>query len=206
MKKEFHVITTGQQPEDQLIEIVTNIHPYVDRIHLREKKKTAKELAQIVMALIKKGVPKEKLIINDRVDVAVALQLKGVQLAYHSLNAKLVKESFPSLTVGCSIHSMKEAMDAQSDVADYAIYGHIFETVCKPQSLPRGLKELEEIVKKVRIPIIAIGGIKPNNVEDILQVGANGIAVMSGVFLADDPIHAAKTYASILKNWGAKHA
>jgi len=205
MNKEFHVITTGQQSEAQLVDILSNIHPYVDMIHLREKTKTAKELSQIIMALIEKGVPKEKLVINDRVDVAVAFNVKGVQLAYHSLNAKVVKENFPTLRVGCSIHSKKEAIKAHKDGADYTIYGHVYETSCKPNSLPRGLKELEEIVKKVKIPVLAIGGVKPDRVQDILKTGASGIAVMSGVLLADDPVRAAKGYASILKNWGVKH-
>lgn len=199
MRKEFHVITTGKQPVNQLINIASAIYPYVDAIHLREKTKTAKELVEIVSALIEKGVPREKLVINDRVDVAVAFQLKGVQLAYHSLQAKLVKQSFPNLRVGCSVHSMEEAKIAEQDGADYLIYGHVFETSCKPSLAPRGLIELERVVKEVRIPVVAIGGVKQDNVEHILQAGADGIAVMSGVFLANDPALEAKAYRSLLK-------
>jgi thiazole tautomerase (transcriptional regulator TenI) len=202
---EFHVISTGQQSNEQLIEIITHIHSYVDAIHLREKKKTAKELTELLSVLITKGVPVEKLIINDRVDVAVVCGAAGVQLAYHSLNVKTVKEHFPSLYVGCSVHSLEEAQEAERDGADYCLYGHIFSTDCKPGLTPRGISELEKIIKQTRIPVVAIGGIKPDNVEYVLQAGAKGIAVMSGVFLADNPVAAARTYASILRNWRGKH-
>jgi thiazole tautomerase (transcriptional regulator TenI) len=201
---EFHVISTGQQSDERLIEIITHIHPYVDAIHLREKRKTAKELAAMISALITKGVPAEKLIINDRVDVAFVCGAAGVQLAYHSLNVKEVKEHFPSLRVGCSVHSLEEAREAERDGADYCIYGHIFSTNCKPGLTPRGISELKKIVKQTIIPVIAIGGIKPENAETVMQAGAKGIAVMSGVFLADDPVAEARAYANILKKWRGK--
>jgi thiazole tautomerase (transcriptional regulator TenI) len=202
---EFHVISTGQQSNEQLIEIITHIHPYVDAIHLREKAKTAKELASLVSTLSAKGVPLEKLIINDRVDVAVVCGVRGVQLAYHSLNAKAVKEHFPSLYIGCSVHSLEEAQKAEQEGADYCLYGHIFATDCKAGLSPRGLLELAAITKQIDIPVIAIGGIKPNNVEKVLQAGAKGVAVMSGVFFADDPVAEARIFSSILKKWGRKN-
>jgi thiazole tautomerase (transcriptional regulator TenI) len=201
---EFHVISTGQQSNERLIETITRIHPYVDAIHLREKKKTAKELAALIFGLITKGVPAEKLIINDRVDVAVVCGAAGVQLAYHSLNVKVVKEHFPSLRVGCSVHSLEEAQEAGRHGADYCLYGHIFPTDCKAGLSPRGLSELAVIAKQIDIPVIAIGGIKPDNVEKVLQAGAKGIAVMSGVFLADDPVAEARIFASVLKKWRGK--
>ncbi|WP_044748831.1 thiazole tautomerase TenI [Bacillus alveayuensis] len=202
---EFHVLSTGQQSNEQLIEIITHIHPYVDAIHLREKAKTAKELVSLVSTLSAKGVPLEKLIINDRVDVAVVCGVRGVQLAYHSLNAKAVKEHFPSLYIGCSVHSLEEAQEAEQEGADYCLYGHIFATDCKAGLSPRGLSELAAITKQIDIPVIAIGGIKPNNVEKVLQAGAKGVAVMSGVFFADDPVAEARVFSSILKKWGRKN-
>jgi len=201
-KKEFHVISTGRQHGSELVEIVASIHPYVDFIHLREKTKTARELAGIISTLLEKGVPLEKLVVNDRVDVAAAFKAKGVQLAYHSLNAKVVRECFPNLRIGCSVHSLEEATKADGEGADYCLYGHVFETECKDGILPRGLNELERIVQHVRVPVIAIGGIKPDNVEQVLQTKAAGIAVMSGVFLAANPVAEVQAYASILNKWG----
>ncbi|MCZ0754952.1 thiazole tautomerase TenI [Anoxybacillus sp. J5B_2022] len=198
MKKQLHVISTGRQPTEQVVAIASRIHPYVDAIHLREKEKTAKELAEMIEALLSNGVPKEKLIVNDRIDVAIAYGVKGVQLAYHSLPVQKVKASFPALFVGCSVHSLSEAKKAENSGADYCLYGHVFPTECKAGVLPRGVETLAQIAVAVRIPVIAIGGIQPHHVPSIWEAGADGIAVMSGVFLAEDPLAQVKSYAQMM--------
>jgi thiazole tautomerase (transcriptional regulator TenI) len=201
MKKQFHAISTGVQSLEQFVTIASRIHPYVDAIHVREKTKTAKELVEIISVLLAHGVPAEKVIVNDRVDVAIACGVKGVQLAYHSLHAKVVKDHFPSLVVGCSVHSLEEAIEAEKSGADYCIYGHIFPTACKADVRPRGLDTLRNITSSIHIPVIAIGGIQPDNVKQVLQAGASGIAVMSGVFLVKDALTQVKEYARIVKKW-----
>jgi thiazole tautomerase (transcriptional regulator TenI) len=74
------------------------------------------------------------------------------------------------------------------------IYGHVFESSSKPGQRPRGLFALQEITAYVSIPVIAIGGITPSNVKDVLSSGASGVAVLSGVFGAIDPVKAAWDY------------
>ncbi|MBA2874766.1 thiazole tautomerase TenI [Thermaerobacillus caldiproteolyticus] len=202
MNTQFHVISTGMQPLEQFVTIAAHIHPYVDAIHVREKTKTARELADFISALVARGVPARKIIVNDRVDVAAVFGVKGVQLAYHSLSAKTVKAHFPSLVVGCSVHSLEEAMEAEKSGADYCLYGHVFPTECKRGVPPRGLETLKTIASSIYIPVIAIGGIQPDNVKQVLQSGASGIAVMSGVFLAKDPLARVKEYARMVKKWG----
>lgn len=199
MKKQFHVISTGKQLPEQLVMIASQIHPYVDVIHIREKEKTAKELVELIESLLSSGVPAEKIIVNDRVDVAVACGVKGVQLAYHSLSAKKVKECFPMLFVGCSVHSLEEAVEAEQSGADYCIYGHVFPTECKAGVPPRGVETLAQITSMVCIPVIAIGGIQPSHVPHIWKSGASGIAVMSGVFLAKDPLAQVKSYVQMMQ-------
>ncbi|GGJ73855.1 thiazole tautomerase (transcriptional regulator TenI) [Anoxybacillus voinovskiensis] len=193
MKKQFHVISTGRQSTEQVVAIASQIHPYVDAIHLREKTKTAKELAEMMEELLFHGVPKEKLVVNDRVDVAIVYGVK-VQLAFHSLSVRQVKECFPSLSVGCSVHSQDEAKEAEDGGADYCIYGHVFPTASKRGVPPRGIEALAQIVGAVRIPVIAIGGIQPHHVPSVWEAGAAGIAVMSGVFCAEDPLREVKRY------------
>src|SRR5699024_112986 len=68
--------------------------------------------------------------------------------------------------------------------ADYLIYGHIFKTKSKIGKSPKGLNKLKEVINQTELPIIAIGGIKPNNVKEVFDVGADGIAVLSGILLA----------------------
>lgn len=194
----LHVISTGTQKPQQLAEIIGQIHPYIDAIHIREKAKTAKEIYEMVMLVISQNVPLSKIVINDRIDVAYALKAQGVQLAYHSLPADVVKKQFESLSVGCSVHSVDEAQLAQQQRADYVILGHIFTTNSKPGLVPKGLEQLQVISHSVTIPVLAIGGIKPSNVKGVLNAGAKGIAVMSGILEAKDPLKAVKEYAQQL--------
>jgi thiazole tautomerase (transcriptional regulator TenI) len=177
------------------------IYHHADFIHIREKTMSAKQIFEMVTYLAKKGVPLTKIVINDRVDVAWVTKVKGVHLAYHSLDANVVKCDFPQLTVGCSVHSLQEAIQAETKGADYLFYGHIFSTDCKRGVPPKGMNELRKIVNKLRIPIIAIGGIKPENAEIPLRAGAEGIAVMSGIFEHVNPLKAAQKYARVVKYW-----
>ncbi|MBB3868395.1 thiazole tautomerase TenI [Parageobacillus toebii NBRC 107807] len=199
MERQLHIISTGKQPLDQFVAICARVHPYVDAIHVREKMKTAREISEFLTALIKQGVPPRKIIVNDRIDVAVVFGVKGVQLAHHSLSVRKVKHHFPSLSIGCSVHSIAEAMEAEESGADYCIYGHVFATGSKVGVPPRGIESLRSVVNHVNIPVIAIGGIHSNNAEQVLKAGAQGIAVMSAVFFADDPVSEAKKLAKIVK-------
>lgn len=198
LKKQLHVISTGKQSKETLIEIIDWIHPSIDFIHLREKSWSARKLAAVVQQLVATGVPANKIIINDRVDVAHMMNCGGVQLAHHSMNVSEVKKSFPHLRVGCSVHSVKEAINKQKQKADYLLYGHIFSTLSKRGLAPRGIGNLQKIVKATHIPVIAIGGITPERTPSVIQAGASGVAVLSGILLADDPLEAVKRYRNKL--------
>lgn len=199
--RELHVISTGRQQAEKLVEIIGEIHPYITSIHIREKEKTAKEIYQIIKRLLDKQVPISKIIVNDRIDVAYIMKVNGIHLAHHSLPVNLVKENFPCLRVGGSIHSIEEAFLAQTQGADYITFGHVFATQSKLGLAPRGLEQLRSIVTSVTIPVIAIGGIKPSNVKYVMEAGAKGIAVMSGILEAERPLELAKEYALQLSNY-----
>lgn len=193
-RAELHVISTGKQPPEQLTDIAASIHPYIDFIHLREKNKTARELYNMVLMLTDKSVPLSKIIINDRIDVAFITRTAGVHLAYHSLPVDRVKQSYPILKVGCSVHSYEESVLAEKQGADYLFYGHIFPTDSKPDLHPRGLKALKNLTSSCALPVVAIGGIKPFHVKDIIDTGAKGIAVMSSIMEAKNPLETVKEY------------
>ena len=197
--KELHIISNGKMPIEQLCEIVMDIHPYVTAIHLREKQKTARELFQAVELLTKTNLSLSKIIINDRVDVALVTKAGGVQLAFHSLDASIVKGNFPQLKVGSSIHSYVEGQKAKEKGADYMLFGHVFPSQSKPGMTPKGLEELSRITQ-LEVPVIAIGGITPENTGRVLDAGAKGIAVMSGVLEARDPLLAVKAYLNVLRD------
>lgn len=202
--RELHVISNGQCELELFARIAERTHFYVTAFHIREKSSTAADLWQWVMALKASGVPLHKVIINDRIDVAWAAQTGGVQLAYHSLQVQEVKHSFPGLRIGCSVHSVQEADDMSIRGADYLLYGHIFTTSSKLNQEPRGTAKLEEVVKQVKLPIIAIGGIMPEHVQQVIGTGAAGIAILSGITSASDPIQAVKNYREALDSVGGE--
>ncbi len=198
MAKQLHVVSTGKQSREMFVKVVQRIHKYVDAIHIRERTWSAKELTDVIHALIEKEVPPEKIIVNDRIDVAYVMKIKGVQLAHHSVDSALVRGVFPSLQIGSSVHSSEEAIIAEEKGANHLFYGHIFPTASKPGVMPRGLDNLQKVTGKVMIPVIAIGGITPENTKGILAAGSGGVAVLSGILLANDPLQAAKEYRKAL--------
>ncbi|WJQ00831.1 thiazole tautomerase TenI [Geobacillus stearothermophilus] len=195
----LHFISTGRQTADEFAAICARIHPYADAIHIREKEKTAREVAEFVTALLYAGVPPQKIIVNDRVDVAAVYGVGGVQIAYHSLPVRAVRRSFPDLTVGCSVHSLTEAKQAEEDGAHFCLYGHMFPTASKPGLPPRSIDSLREMAASVCIPVIAIGGIHAGNACRVMEAGAAGVAVLSAVFLAPDPVVEARRLAQIVR-------
>ncbi|ANC78918.1 thiamine phosphate synthase [Fictibacillus phosphorivorans] len=205
MEKQLHVITTGRQNDDVLVKIAANIHPYITMLHVREKTKSAKEVSHLIEHLQKAGVPSSKIIVNDRVDVALCLGVNGVQLAHHSLNVSQVRRALPEMIIGCSVHSFSEAQNAEHHGADFIIYGHIFKTASKRDAEPRGVDQLQRVVDQTTIPVIAIGGITPENVRNVIETGATGIAVMSGILEAKSPLQAVKLYKQQLEVWDAQN-
>ena len=200
--KELHIISNGKMPIEQLREVLIDIHPYITSIHLREKQKKARELFQAV-ELLSKDIPLSKIIINDRVDVAFITKVLGVQLAFHSLESGKVKKAFPQLKVGRSIHSYHEGEEAQLNGADYVLFGHVYPSHSKPGKPPKGIEELTRITQ-LDIPVIAIGGITPENTKPVIHAGASGIAVMSGVLDSHDPLSAVKSYVNTLLDGDGK--
>lgn len=187
---EFHVITNGQQTIKELIKRLTMIHNEVDYIHIREKTKSASDIMLLVSELVAGGVPKEKLVINDRLDVAVLQNIPNLHLPSHGFSIQEVKTFRPSFRIGRSIHSMEEAIQCEKEGADYLLYGHIFETMCKADLIPRGVEQLKSICENVKIPVIAIGGITPLTIDQLKQTNVFGVAVMSYVMEHENPKHA----------------
>ncbi|WP_211655520.1 thiazole tautomerase TenI [Planococcus alpniumensis] len=195
---ELHLISTGNQRAEELADILSQIHPYIDFIHLREKARSAKDIYQLIQLLIDKKVPRSKIVMNDRIDVAMAANINSIQLASNSLPVELVKKTFPHVKAGCSIHSAEEARLAEKNGADFLFFGHIYPTQSKPGLSPRGIEHLRIIVESVDIPVIAIGGITPDLTPEVVKAGAKGIAVMSGVLEDADPLKTVQSYRTSL--------
>lgn len=125
-------------------------------------------------------------------DIGLLHDIPNIHLPGNGLPAKTVKERYPQIRVGRSVHSLKEAKQAERDGADYVLYGHCFETNCKQGKPPNGLEVLSKIANELQIPVYAIGGINPDRVDVVRNTGAAGIAVMSGIFASCDPVASAR--------------
>ena len=167
----------------------------VPAIQLREKDLASRELfylAERAKALCTKY--RAALFINDRIDVALAVEADGVQVGKASIPVATARELLgESKLIGFSAHSLREAQDARRDGADFIIFGPVYFTPSKAgYGQPQGLKALAEIVKGVPAAVYAIGGIKLENVASIRQAGAHGVALISAILAADEPRQAAE--------------
>lgn len=205
MKNELHVISNGHMPFEELVSVAMQIESEIDYLHIREREKSTKELYEGVESLLGKGFPASKIVINDRIDIAILLNIPRVQLGYRSADVRLVKEKFSYLHVGYSVHSLDEAIVAFKNGADSLVYGHVFPTDCKKGVPARGLEEIAHMASCLSIPITAIGGITPENTGDVLANGVSGIAVMSGIISSSNPYSKAKSYKESIRKWAEKH-
>lgn len=192
---ELHVITSGKQSLEQVLSMAEAAYAGgMSYLHIREKQRTAREYMEWVRAL-GEVVPASCLIVNDRADVAVASRCRGVHLAYHSLSVQEARAVVTAgQSVGKSVHSLDEAIEAAAEGADYVLYGHIYPSGSKPGLAPRGTQELTAITRAVSIPVIGLGGITPERVSEVMAAGCTGVAVMSGVTAADDVKRATLAY------------
>ncbi len=128
-------------------------------------------------------------IVNDRVDVALATGAGGVQRTSTSLAVRDIRQVVGrSLYVGASVHSLEEAIEAETEGADWLIFGPVYDTPSKrAYGSPQGLPALARIAKTVTIPVIAIGGLTPERVAEVREAGAQGVAVISAVLSAPSP-------------------
>lgn len=201
MRQELHVISNGQMTFQQLTKAALQIESEIDYLHIREREKSTKELYEGVELLLTSGFPVSKLVINDRIDIAILFHIPRVQLGYRSVAIQSVKEKFSYLHVGYSVHSLEEAITAFQSGADSLLYGHIFQTNSKKGVPPRGLDEFSNIVEHTTIPVTAIGGITPYNAADVMEAGATGIAVMSGILGKEKPYEEAHLYKEMMRKW-----
>jgi thiamine-phosphate pyrophosphorylase len=159
----------------------------VDAVQVRNKSLPAADLLEAARAAEPlcraAGV---LLLINDRIDVALACGADGVHLAGRSLPPADARRIYPGL-LGVSVHDVAGAMAAAAAGADYVTFGHVFPTQSKPGLPPQGLSALRAVVEAVDVPVLAIGGIGPDNAADVLACGCAGVAVISSILASSDP-------------------
>ncbi|MCX7785867.1 MAG: thiamine phosphate synthase [candidate division WOR-3 bacterium] len=154
-------------------------------LQLRESKDTPTKIWLQDARTIKDNINKPwvKFIINDRIDIAQAVDADGVHLGADDMPIKQARGILPiNKIIGMTVRNVQDAQKAERDGVNYLSAGSIFASRTKPSAPVIGLKRLKAITKSVKTPVIAIGGITPENTKKIFRVGAKGIAVVSSVF------------------------
>lgn len=190
----YLIADVEQIKEDMPSSVKMAIDGGVKAIQLRGKNLSAKELLKIGERLRHlTHIESVELFINDRIDVAMAIEADGVHLGQNSMPVKRAREiSGDRFIIGVSAHSLKEAMDAEEGGADFITVGPIFETESKLRyGLPLGLTKLADVCRKVKIPVFAIGGISIERVNSVMKEGAHGVAVISAILKAESVYDAA---------------
>ena len=164
----------------------------VTAVQVREPRATTRELCalsrELLAVLAGTGVP---LLVNDRLDVALAVGAQGVHLGQSDLPAEGAHRVAPELLLGLSVSTPEQAA-AAPDWLDYLGVGPVRATATKPEAAaPLGLAGTAALVAAARVPCVAIGGIGPANAAEVRSTGVAGIAVVSAVCAADDPAAAA---------------
>ena len=159
------------------LEIVLEAEPWA--LILREKdmdKEAYRALAEPVLTMCRQaGV---HCLFNMHLDLALELGAGGAQLPLAAAE-RLTLVKPPEFMLAVSVHSAQEAVRAAGSDADLLLYGHVFETQCKPGLAPRGLGSLREVCGAVSVPVFAIGGINEKNAPACMEAGASGVCMMS---------------------------
>jgi thiamine-phosphate diphosphorylase len=133
-------------------------------------------------------------LVNDRVDVAAAVEADGVNIGQTDLPVEAARKILgKNVIIGVSVNSLEQALEAEESGADYVGFGPVFPTTTKPDAgSATGLDALANVCSVVRIPVVAIGGISVNNIASVAAVGAACAAVVSAVVCADDMVKATR--------------
>jgi len=172
----------------------------VDLIQLRGKERPIEELVDLASALheltVRSSTP---LIVNDYVEIAIRVPVEGVHVGQDDDAVAAVRRRVDrEILVGKSTHSIDQALAGQREGADYLGFGPIFATPTKPGYQPIGLKEIEDVHRDVVLPIFCIGGIKIDNLKDVITAGARRVAIVSGMLQAPDIAEYARTCKNLL--------
>jgi len=167
----------------------------VKGIQLREKDLVGRELFFLAEAARKLTQRYHALLlINDRIDIALAVDADGVHLSTASIPIESARALLGrQQLLGASTHSLEEAQEAERNGADFVVFGPVYFTPSKASyGSPQGLAALKKVVEKLSLPIYAIGGIKLENIADTRRTGVRGVALISAVMSAADPENATK--------------
>jgi len=193
MNIDFRVYLITDRNIDREENIFENVRKAIEAgiraVQLREKDLEIAELIDYAYELRKTTYfYSAKLIINERVDVALAVGADGVHTGYSGIPVRAVRKIVPvGFMVGVSTHGIEEAIKAEEDGADFITCGPVFGTPSKRKyGAPIGVDRLKEVVNRVDIPVFALGGIKESNIAEVMGAGAYGVSMISAILASSN--------------------
>ncbi|WP_409305131.1 thiamine phosphate synthase [Peribacillus sp. SCS-155] len=197
----LYLVSEDAMPAESLLSIVEkSISGGVTVVQLREKHISGKDFynkaSQLKKLLDSYKIP---LIINDRIDIALAVGAAGVHIGQDDIPAKAARKMLPDgMLLGVSVQIPAEAVQAEADGADYIGAGSVFPTATKNDAKLMEPGALNQICEVVKIPVVAIGGINKTNIATISDSGIAGAAVVSAITQAENPAEAASLLKKLL--------
>jgi thiamine-phosphate pyrophosphorylase len=202
-KFDFYLVTDRSQTQgrDLLWVLEAALEGGVTAVQLREKDLDGRSLFHLAEK-IRELCARYRAVffVNDRIDVAHAVDADGVQLSKASLTIETARDLLgPDRMLGASTHSLEEARDAEHRGADFVLFGPVYFTASKAAfGPPQGLAGLRKIVENIVLPVYAIGGIKPDNIGECMETGIRGVSLISAVVGALDPKTASEMIKKVL--------
>ena len=198
----LYVITDRSQTRGRPLDVVLHaaLQGGARAIQLREKNLSDRDLYDLARRLLPQVQTRDAaLLVNDRIDLALALPLDGVHLARTSLPPAEARRLLgPRRLIGVSCHTPEEAAEARRGDADFIVFGPLFPTPSKAAyGPPVGLDRLREARRQFGRTTFGIGGIAAENAADVIASGAEGVAAVSAVMAADDPVEAVRSLLAV---------
>jgi len=190
----FITDSSGLSDEEFLIRVEEALKGGVTMIQLREKEKTTREYLTLAVKLHKLtekyNIP---LIIDDRIDIALAMDAEGVHLGQSDMPVDIARKLLGnSKIIGATAKTVNQAIEAYKNGADYLGVGAIYPTTTKVKTVITSTETLDEICKAVPIPVNAIGGLNKDNIDILKGIDISGICVVSAIMKAEEPRKAAR--------------
>jgi thiazole tautomerase (transcriptional regulator TenI) len=172
-------------------------------LHLRASRATGARLQALGETLAAaQQVTGAWLVVNDRIDVALAVRARAAQLTSRSLTTADARHAAPALAIGASAHGVPEGIEAAESGADWLVVGRVFAPAATIDGDGQGMAFVEALIAAVRVPVIVIGGVRPAHCRALRLAGVHGVAVIRGIWDAPNAERAASDYLSCYDDAG----
>ncbi len=191
----------GERRLDEVVEAA--VEGGVNVVQLREKDLPARELYDLALRLRQIVGTQALLLVNDRIDVALAARAHGVELGSMGLPCDVARGLAPDLLIGRSVHGVAPAAEAVANGADLLVVGTMFASRSHPGMSPAGPSLVRKVGAVTSVPLVGIGGITTANASQVIAAGASGVAAITSITQAQDPRDAAgRLVAAVNDAWG----